>query len=84
MTIKNLKDLILEMPEIPGVYQFFDQNEKALYIGKAKNLKKRLKNYLDEKRLVPRIIRMLSLADKIETIPTSTETEALLLECNLS
>ena len=83
MTIKNLKDLILEMPEIPGVYQFFDQNEKALYIGKAKNLKKRLKNYLDEKRLVPRIIRMLSLADKIETIPTSTETEALLLECNL-
>lgn len=77
---------IIKLPNIPetsGVYQFFDINDQILYIGKAKNLRKRLQNYTQEARLSRRIARMVFLAQKLELIQTESEVEALLLEHNL-
>jgi len=74
--IKHLKD-------IPGVYFFKDEKKEILYIGKAKNLKKRVKSYLRWDGLPVRKQRMVSQIATIDTLVTTTETEALLLEVNL-
>lgn len=77
---------IIKLPDIPetsGVYQFFDINDQVLYIGKAKNLRKRLQNYIQDNRLSRRIARMVFLSQKLELIQTESEVEALLLEHNL-
>ena len=82
-----MKDKLLKIIEkassASGVYQFLDDNGKTLYVGKAKNLKKRLISYSKDKNLSSRIRKMVSLADDIRTTKTLTENEALLLECNL-
>jgi len=80
---QNLKKQILQAPKDAGVYRFLGEDDKVLYVGKAKNLRNRLKSYLDNKRHNSRIRKMISLATKIETTTTNTEDEALLLECNL-
>lgn len=77
---------IIKLPDIPetsGIYQFFDINDQVLYIGKAKNLRKRLQNYVQDNRLSRRIARMVFLSQKLELIQTESELEALLLEHNL-
>ncbi|MES2678057.1 MAG: excinuclease ABC subunit UvrC [Pseudomonadota bacterium] len=81
--LEDLKKQILAAPKDAGVYQFLDDADKVLYVGKAKNLKNRLKSYLDNKRHNSRIRRMISVATKIHLTITNTEDEALLLECNL-
>lgn len=73
------------IPTSPGIYMMKD-NTEVLYIGKAKNLNKRVKQYFDEKIVAkrgPKIIKMVSLINDIEYIATNTETEALILENNL-
>jgi len=84
--LQRLKNL----PEGPGVYQFFDSDGRLLYVGKAKSLKKRVKSYF---RLSPdvvpapnlgaRIYRMVSQTVRVETIVTQSESDALLLENSL-
>ncbi len=81
--LEGLKKQIISAPKDAGVYQFFDSADKVLYVGKAKNLRNRLKSYLDDKRHNSRIRKMISLATRIETNITNSEGEALLLECNL-
>jgi excinuclease ABC subunit C len=81
--LEQLKIQIKQAPKNSGVYQFLDDNNNVLYVGKAKNLKNRLKSYLDYNRHNSRIRKMLSLATKIDLTPTKSEDEALLLECNL-
>lgn len=66
---------------LPGVYIFKDRQKKPLYVGKAKNLKKRIQQYFRSHSL--KIKKLLSLAQDIEVIYTSTEIEALLKESNL-
>ncbi len=84
MQSENLKNLISEqVPENSGIYQFFGAENDVLYIGKAKNLRKRLMNYTVANRLSARIARMIFLAQKVEFIQTNSELEALLLEHNL-
>ena len=83
MLSENLKQLIINFPTSSGVYQFIDEKQQVLYVGKAKNLKKRLLNYTDPSRLSIRIRRMVALANKVEFTTTRTEAEALILECNL-
>lgn len=80
---ENLQQQIKQAPLTSGVYQFLDDNDKVLYVGKAKNLRKRLTSYMDKNKLNTRLRRMTSLAQKITIITTNTEVEALLLECNL-
>ena len=81
------KDLIRKkitlISKNPGVYRMLDKKNEILYVGKAKNLPNRLKNYISEKNLPIRTERMLSQTKNIEITTTSNESEALLLEANL-
>ncbi len=71
------------IPKLPGVYRMLNEKGDILYVGKAKNLPNRLKNYIAEKNHIIRTERMLSQTRKLEITTTSNESEALLLEANL-
>lgn len=70
-------------PECPGVYRMLNGQGKVLYVGKAKNLRRRLENYAHPERTCMRIQRMISEIKRIEIIETKTEAEAFLLENDL-
>ncbi|HEX2652048.1 MAG TPA: excinuclease ABC subunit UvrC [Xanthobacteraceae bacterium] len=70
-------------PGAPGVYRMIDANDQVLYVGKAKNIRKRLASYLRPQGHTMRIARMIATTASLEFVLTSTETEALLLEANL-
>jgi len=74
----NLK----QVPNTPGIYKFFSKN-KIIYIGKAKNLKKRVSSYFGKSFKDRKTQQIKILTDKIETFSTTTEAEALLLEQSL-
>ncbi len=71
------------LPKQPGVYQMLDEKGNILYIGKAKNIFNRVKNYLSINSLTRRIQRMVSLTKDMNFFVTNTEFEAIILECNL-
>ena len=71
------------LPNSPGVYQYFDKNGKILYVGKAKNLKKRVTSYFTKKHDSHRIGVMVKKIKEIRHIVVASETDALLLENNL-
>ncbi len=71
-------------PTSPGVYRMLNTANDVLYVGKAKNVRKRLSSYARIAAIQPaRIMRMIAATVSVEIISTSTETEALLLEANL-
>ena len=78
-----IKFIAKTLPNEPGVYQMEDEDGQILYIGKAKNLAKRVINYTSLNNLTRRLQRMVSLTKKMNFFVTNTEIEALLLECNL-
>ncbi len=71
------------LPGKPGVYRMIDSAGRALYVGKAKNLKKRVAAYTKPERQSIRIRRMIGLTASMEFVTTHTEAEALLLEANM-
>src|SRR5579863_1695935 len=71
------------MPTSPGVYRMLDAKGDALYVGKARSLKKRVASYVQVARLPERLRRMVSETVAMEIVTTHTEAEALLLEANL-
>jgi excinuclease ABC subunit C len=71
------------MPNTPGVYRMIDRHGDVLYVGKAKNLKKRVTSYTKPAGMGNRIARMVAATRRMEIITTHTEAEALLLESNL-
>jgi excinuclease ABC subunit C len=73
----------LNIPEKPGVYRFFDSSGQLIYVGKAKNLKKRVSSYFSKTHQDRKTTRLVSLIRKIEFTITNTEFDALLLENNL-
>ena len=81
--IDKIKSIVDKSPTNPGIYKMLDENQKILYVGKAKNIKNRLKNYLNDNNLTNRIKRLMRSTRQIDTIVTETEKEALLLEANL-
>lgn len=83
MSIEKIKEQLKEIPKCSGIYQFLDINDKVLYVGKAKNLYKRIASYTNKNNLSLRILRMITLAQKVEITRTASEIEALLLEHNL-
>ena len=76
-------DFVRRLPNSPGVYRMLNANGDVLYVGKAKNLKKRVTNYSRHGNQTNRILRMIQLTASMEFVTTATETEALLLEANL-
>ena len=81
--IERLKNALTTMSGRPGVYQMISEAGETLYVGKAKNLKKRLTSYSIPEKLITRHKRLLSELFQVSVIITETETEALLLESNL-
>jgi excinuclease ABC subunit C len=71
------------LPHKPGVYQMEDKKGNILYIGKAKNLAKRVINYTSLNNLTRRLQKMVSMTMQMNFVVTNNEVEALLLECNL-
>src|SRR3954454_3704235 len=71
------------MPLSPGVYRMLDARGEALYVGKARSLKRRVTSYTQTSRLPERLRRMVSETVSMEIVTTHTEAEALLLEANL-
>ncbi len=78
-----IKYISKTLPNKPGVYQMEDHQNEILYIGKAKNLAKRVINYTSLNNLTRRLQRMVSLTKHMNFFVTNNEIEALLLECNL-
>jgi len=78
-----IKNKLTNISEKPGIYQYLNSKNEIIYIGKAKNLKKRISNYKNTSSLSNRIQRMVYQINSIETITTKTEAEAFLLESNL-
>ena len=74
---------LLTMPASPGVYRMLDARGDALYVGKAKSLKKRVYSYTQTARQPERLRRMVMETVSMEIVTTHTEAEALLLEANL-
>ncbi len=81
--MRNIKELLYNLPHLPGVYQMLGEKGDILYVGKARNLKKRISSYFSAKSKDIKTQALVKHIVNIEIIVTRTENEALLLECNL-
>ena len=81
--ISQLKQIIQSLPEKPGSYQYYDENKKIIYIGKAKNLKRRVSSYFNKEQQSYKTAVLVSKICGITYTVVNTEEDALLLENNL-
>ncbi|WP_287827187.1 excinuclease ABC subunit UvrC [Bacteroides sp.] len=78
-----LKTLVSSLPETPGIYQYFDDKDKIIYVGKAKNLKRRVTSYFNKDHKANKTKVLVKKIRNIKYIVVNTEKDALLLENNL-
>ncbi len=83
MASDKIRNILQTLPNKPGVYQHLDKNGKILYIGKAKDLRKRVSSYFTKSHDSARLHLLVKKIEDIKTIITETEFDALLLENNL-
>src|SRR5690554_5319061 len=81
--ILALKDIVAVLPEKPGIYQFYDTKNTLLYVGKAKNLKKRVASYFNKEHEHAKTRVLVKKINSIQHIVVSSEQDALLLENNM-
>jgi excinuclease ABC subunit C len=81
--VLTIKGYVQTLPSTAGVYRMINERDQVLYVGKAKNLKKRVLSYTLPQRLPIRLQRMIAETCRMEFVTTHTEAEALLLEANL-
>jgi excinuclease ABC subunit C len=81
--MEQLKLQLKTLPNAPGVYQYYDSEDKILYVGKAKNLKKRVNSYFNKKHENGKTRVLVSKIRSVKHIVVASETDALLLENNL-
>lgn len=81
--MEHLRQLVGVLPDLPGVYQYFDKDGKIIYVGKAKNLKRRVSSYFLKKQQSPKTRVLVGKICHILHIVVNNEEDALLLENNL-
>lgn len=80
---EKLKAKLESVPALPGIYQYIDKNGTVIYVGKAKNLRNRVRSYFVKSVDNPKTLVMLKKVEDLQIIATDTEVEALVLENNL-
>ena len=83
LVLNDLKKEIKKFPSLPGIYRMINDKNEIIYIGKAKDIKKRVTSYFGKNHASPRTKMMVSNINSIEFTVTNTEAEALILENNL-
>lgn len=81
--MKDIKTFLANLSHHPGVYQMLGNDREVLYVGKAKDLKKRVASYFGNKSRDQKTLALMSQVNDIDVTVTSNENEAVLLECNL-
>ena len=82
-TTAYLKGIVLNLPEMPGCYQYLDSSGAIIYVGKAKNLKRRVSSYFNKEQISGKTRRLVEKIADIRYIVVKTEEDALLLENSL-
>ena len=79
----DIQEELKKLPNKPGVYIMHSADDEIIYVGKAVNLKNRVRQYFQKRERSSKIEKMISLIAYFEYIVTDSEIEALILECNL-